>query len=35
MHSRSMTGLFYLGLITAGAFTFMPGRILYKVFFGG
>ncbi len=35
MHARSMTGLFYLGLITAGAFTFMPGRILYKVFFGG
>jgi uncharacterized membrane protein len=34
MHARSMTGLFYLGLITAGAFTFMPGRILYKVFFG-
>jgi len=35
LHSRSMTGLFYLGLITAGAFTFMPGRILYRVFFGG
>ena len=34
MHARSMTGLFYLGLITAGAFTFMPGRVLYKVFFG-
>ena len=35
MHARFMTGLFYMGLITAGAFTFMPGRILYKVFFGG
>ena len=34
-HARFMTGLFYTGLITAGAFTFLPGRILYKVFFGG
>ncbi len=35
MHARSMTGLFYTGLITAGAFTFLPGRILYRVFLGG
>ena len=35
MHARFMTGLFYTGLITAGAFTFLPGRILYRVFFGG
>jgi len=33
-HSYFMTGLFYTGLITAGAFTFMPGRVLYKVFLG-
>ena len=33
-HSRFMTNTFYLGLITAGAFTFLPGRILYQVFFG-
>lgn len=33
-HTRFMTGTFYFGLITAGAFTFMPGRILYQVFFG-
>ncbi len=33
-HSRYMAGLFYMGLITAGAFTFLPGRLLYQVFFG-
>lgn len=34
MHGRTMAGLFYLGLITAGAFTFLPGRLMYQVFFG-
>ena len=34
-HSRFMSGMFYFGLITAGAFTFLPGRLLYQVFFGG
>jgi len=33
-HQVIMKGLFYGGLIGAGIFTFMPGRILYRTFFG-
>jgi uncharacterized membrane protein len=33
-HSRFMAGLFYMGLIAAGAFTVLPGRLLYQVFIG-
>ena len=33
-HARFMSGLYYFSLIVAGAFTFAPGRILFKVFFG-
>jgi uncharacterized membrane protein len=34
MHRRSMTGLFFGGLIVAGAAAFMPGRLMWRVFFG-
>lgn len=33
-HRRVMTGSFIGGLIIAGAFTFLPGRLMWKVFFG-
>ena len=33
-HARFMSGLYYFSLIVAGAFTFAPGRILFRVFFG-
>ena len=33
-HSRTMTGLFTLGLIVAGAFTFVPGRLMWSLFLG-
>jgi uncharacterized membrane protein len=33
-HRRTMTGLFLGALVIAGLFTFMPGRIMYKVAFG-
>lgn len=34
MHRRFMTGLFVGGLLIAGAFTFLPGRLMWRVFFG-
>ncbi|PVM91635.1 hypothetical protein DDF62_06300 [Caulobacter radicis] len=34
LHRRFMTGLFVGGLLIAGAFTFLPGRLLWRVFFG-
>ena len=33
-HRRAMTGLFVGALVIAGAFTLMPGRIMYAVVFG-
>ena len=33
-HRKMMTGNFLFGLIVAGAFTFVPGRLMWKVFFG-
>jgi uncharacterized membrane protein len=33
-HRNSMVGLFVGALVIAGAFTFMPGRIMYAVAFG-
>lgn len=33
MHRRAMTGLFVGGLIVAGVFAFLPGRLLWTVFF--
>lgn len=32
-HQRMMTGMFVGGLIIAGLFAFMPGRVLFSVFF--
>ena len=34
-HQRAMYGVYFGGLIIAGAFTFFPGRIMYQLFFGG
>ena len=33
-HSRIMAGLYFGGLIFAGALTFLPGRLMWRVFFG-
>ncbi len=32
-HRRTMTALFVGGLIVAGAFTFLPGRLMWALFF--
>ncbi len=34
-HARPFIGIFIGGLIIAGAFAFMPGRIMHQVVFGG
>ncbi|MDI9313482.1 MAG: DUF2306 domain-containing protein [Hydrotalea sp.] len=34
-HERAMKGIFFYGIIVAGIFTLMPGRLLFRVFFGG
>ncbi|WP_428407593.1 DUF2306 domain-containing protein [Hyphococcus sp.] len=34
-HARPFIGIFIGGLIVAGAFAFMPGRIMHDVAFGG
>lgn len=34
VHRRFMLRLFYGGLIVAGLFTFLPGRAMFKMFFG-
>jgi uncharacterized membrane protein len=34
-HRRAMLGLFIGALVIAGLFTFVPGRIMYAVIFGG
>ena len=34
VHRRAMTGMFVGGLIVAGAFTFLPGRLMWAIFFG-
>jgi uncharacterized membrane protein len=33
-HAYSMTGLYFGGLILAGALTFLPGRLMWRIFFG-
>lgn len=33
-HRRAMTGMFVGGLLVAGALTFIPGRLMWAVFFG-
>lgn len=34
-HRKAMIGIFTGALVVAGFFTFVPGRIMYKVAFGG
>mgnify|MGYP001192677760 CR=1 FL=1 len=34
MHRRMMTGMFFGGLLVAGALTFIPGRFMFEFFFG-
>ncbi len=34
-HARPFSGIFIGGLIVAGAFAFLPGRIMHQVAFGG
>lgn len=34
VHRRAMTSLFWGASIVAGAFTFLPGRLMWKLFFG-
>lgn len=34
-HRKAMIGIFVGALVIAGLFTFVPGRIMYKVAFGG
>lgn len=34
VHRRVMTGLFWGASITAGAFTFLPGRLMWTLFMG-
>ncbi|GIK48587.1 MAG: DUF2306 domain-containing protein [Hyphomonadaceae bacterium] len=33
-HRRAMTGMFVGGLLVAGALTFIPGRVMFEMFFG-
>jgi uncharacterized membrane protein len=33
-HRRTMTGIFIGGLLVAGLFTFVPGRLMFQVFLG-
>lgn len=34
-HRRMVYTLYFVALVAAGLFTFMPGRIMYRVAFGG
>jgi uncharacterized membrane protein len=34
-HARSVKGLYMGGMVIAGLFTFMPGRTMWHIFFGG
>jgi uncharacterized membrane protein len=33
-HKQAMSYTYVGGLIIAGAFTFLPGRLMYQLFFG-
>jgi uncharacterized membrane protein len=35
VHKRKMILLYFGAIIIAGGFTFVPGRYLHEVFFGG
>jgi len=32
-HRRSMTGMFVGGMVVAGLFSFLPGRLMWHIFF--
>ena len=34
VHQRAMTGMFLGGMVIAGAFTFLPGRLMWRVVMG-
>ncbi|OYQ37899.1 hypothetical protein CHU95_00220 [Niveispirillum lacus] len=34
-HKKAMVRLYVLALLITGAFTLLPGRLMYRVFFGG
>ena len=34
LHKASMRGMYFGGMIIAGLLTFIPGRIMYRIFFG-
>lgn len=34
IHRRMMTGMYVGGMFLAGGFAFLPGRLMYAVFFG-
>lgn len=34
-HKKAMIRLYVLALLITGAFTLLPGRLMYRVFFGG
>ncbi|MBO9560463.1 MAG: DUF2306 domain-containing protein [Caulobacter sp.] len=34
LHGRTMTGMFVGGLLIAGAFAFLPGRLMWQMMFG-
>ena len=34
-HARAVQGLYLGGMVVAGLFTFMPGRVMWHIFFGG
>jgi uncharacterized membrane protein len=34
LHARTMTGLFLGGLVIAGIFAFLPGRLMWSIFLG-
>jgi uncharacterized membrane protein len=33
-HKASMRGMYFGGMMIAGALTFIPGRIMHRIFFG-
>ncbi|HEY3948214.1 MAG TPA: hypothetical protein VGL85_04240, partial [Phenylobacterium sp.] len=33
-HARGMMGIYFGGLVLAGVLTFMPARLMWRVFFG-
>jgi len=34
VHRSSMLGMYFGGMVLAGAFTFVPGRLMWRLFFG-